>query len=134
MWCQDAWTRRLYERVHCVTHSHLKRTAQLSGIMQWMGLANDMSNPNFVPPTDAELMMAYYNKAGGRGRSTAETCVHVRTRVSRVSYNGVCFDGVMTVNGGGKENQKTSVEGCRGALLMSAWRVACGVGGDPAMR
>ena len=55
-------------QVHCVAHSFLKRTAQLSGIMQWMGLANDMSNPNFVPPTDSEIMMAYYNKMMAKQR------------------------------------------------------------------
>ena len=55
-------------QVYVVAHSQLKRTAQLSGIMQWMGLSNDMSNPNFVPPTDSELIMAYYNKMVAKQR------------------------------------------------------------------
>ena len=55
-------------QVYCVSHSHLKRTAQLAGIMQWMGLANDMSNPNFTPPSDAEIMMAYFNKMMAKQR------------------------------------------------------------------
>jgi len=54
--------------VYCVTHSQLRRTAQLAGILQWMGLSNDMSNPNFTPPTDAELIMAYFNKMMAKQR------------------------------------------------------------------
>lgn len=46
----------------CISVSRLKRTAALNGIMQWMGLANDMTDPDLPPPSDSQLLAAYYSK------------------------------------------------------------------------
>lgn len=48
--------------VNVVAISRLKRTTKLQTIMQSMGLGNEMSDPNLPPPSDADIMMAYYNK------------------------------------------------------------------------
>ena len=43
-------------RVYCVARSAIKRTAKLGGILQWMGVSNDMTNPDFVLPNDADII------------------------------------------------------------------------------
>lgn len=52
--------------VVCV--GRLKRTAALAPIMQWMGLGNEATDPNMPPPSDAQLIMAYYSKMMAKQR------------------------------------------------------------------
>lgn len=57
-------------QVYCVARSAIKRTAKLGGILQWMGVSNDLTNPDFVPPNDAEIIMAHYRRMMARQRWT----------------------------------------------------------------
>ena len=56
--------------MYCVARSAIKRTAKLGGILQWMGVSNDMTNPDFVPPNDADIIAAHYRRMMARQRWT----------------------------------------------------------------
>ena len=57
-------------QVYCVARSAIKRTAKLGRILQWMGVSNDLTDPDFVPPNDAEIIMAHYRRMMARQRWT----------------------------------------------------------------
>mmetsp|Transcript_14693 Transcript_14693/g.63580 ORF Transcript_14693/g.63580 Transcript_14693/m.63580 type:complete len:398 (+) Transcript_14693:201-1394(+) len=56
--------------MHCAAVSRLKRTARLSDILRHMGHGNSGQDPDWVPPSDAEILAAYYRRMMAKQRWT----------------------------------------------------------------
>ena len=56
--------------MHCAAVSLLKRTARLSDILRHMGHGNSGQDPDWVPPSDAEILAAYYRRMMAKQRWT----------------------------------------------------------------
>ena len=78
---------------YCVARSKILRTTRLGAIFNWMGHGCDATDPGWLPPADAEIIMAYYRRMMARQRWTKATSALSALKAMNMAGKGALFGG-----------------------------------------